>query len=66
MNHKTIERFDVKAHIQGQSVNWEMWQLIPESHELIDRPLFAPISETEIAFLSFDDNGGVAIYNVET
>ena len=43
-----------------------MWQLPPDQLELIDRPLIAPINETEIAFLSFGNNGGVAIYNVES
>ena len=90
--HKTIERLDVKAHIQGQSVDWEQWELPLEHLKLMFSPVIAPISDTEIVAIRFgtmyggqlrdrfnfqindssgrilnrSDDGGVAIYNVET
>ena len=51
--HKTIERLDVKAHIQGQTVAWEQWVLPIEHFRLMFCPFIAPISETEIVCLSF-------------
>ena len=49
-----IERWDVQAHLDGKpdAENlWEMLTLPPEHFRLIQCPLFAPISDTEIAFL---------------
>ena len=54
---------DIKAHIEGQSVNWEQWQI---PIKLANLKIFAPISDTEIAFLKADDDVDVKIYNVET
>ena len=49
----SIERLDVEAHIEGQSVEWEGVVIPPEQLMLIKCPLMAPISDTEIAFLRF-------------
>ena len=53
VEHKTIERLDVKALTQGQSVNWEKWELPPEHYNLMLYPIMAPISETEIISIRF-------------
>ena len=51
--HKSIERLDVKAHTQGQSVNWENFPLSDEFFKLMWSPVICPISEHEIVSLSF-------------
>ena len=49
----SIERMDAQAFVEGQSVQWEMVKMPPESLKLIKCPLITPISEKEIAFLRF-------------
>ena len=52
-----FERWDVQAHLEGRPNEWEMLLLPPKLNIC---PMMAPISDTEIAFLT----GGVAIYDV--
>ena len=53
---KLIERLDVKALTQGQSVNWENCSLSPDVFKLMWSPVVCPISENEILSLSFGYN----------
>lgn len=53
-----IEKFDIQAHIAGQTVEWENIKLRDEQMKLIKCPLMAPISNNEIAFLRFGYKSG--------
>ena len=54
-NVSIIEKFDIQSHIEGKSVQWEDFYLPSEQMNLIQNFChMAPISNSEIVFLSFD------------